>query len=493
MSVSVFFSNKNIQIVVGKSKGKSIYIDRLIEASMPENAILNGVIIEGGAEVISAKLKELWSVNKISGNADLIINSPQLISNRVTMPLISEQASITDYLDKQANLDEFGRFESPLKGWYPIETNKKEKTQNVITEVAERTFIETYIKIFSDAGITLNSVHDGVSLATELLATCIRGTTAIYMIRDAQMLVTILYENGKYYYNSTKRLFQQPGTQEFAAEIRSNISGIKQFASSKHLSGTITDVFFAGMTPEDVGMLQRYLADTDPDISVHGTAAPSHIHFRKWSDRLSSFIYPISGLMVPQTGFPVLKAIRKNDEKYNRKVELYRKSIPVIITTAVLILVTIFMLIIRINTAQRLRDIESYNSRIDVMQSAMEYDAFITRSAADGKQQGGADLLRTYIDTYPIPDSSVNEQIINAASKHNVSVEFSSYNSGDGVFATTASSPTVENINMFIADLLNMDIFENVDYTGYSWNESDGAWSIKVICTLSGQSAKEEE
>jgi hypothetical protein len=46
---------------------------------------------------------------------------------------------------------------------------------------------------------------------------------------------------------------------------------------------------------------------------------------------------------------------------------------------------------------------------------------------------------------------------------------------------------------MFIADLLDMDIFENVDYTGYSWNESDGTWSIKVICTLSGQSEKEGE
>ena len=120
MSVSVFFSNKNIQIVVGKSKGKSIYIDRLIESPMPENAILNGVIIEGGGEAISAKLKELWSVNKISGNADLIINSPQLISNRITMPIISKQTKVTEYLEKQTNPDEFGRFDSPLKGWYLI-------------------------------------------------------------------------------------------------------------------------------------------------------------------------------------------------------------------------------------------------------------------------------------------------------------------------------------------------------------------------------------
>ena len=493
MSVSVFFSNKNIQIVIGKSKGKSIYIDRLIEAPMPENSILNGVIIEGGGEAISAKLKELWSVNRISGNVDLIINSPQFISNRTTMPIITKSGKVTDYLDKQANSDEFGRFESPLKGWYLIGTNNKEKTQNVVTEVAERTFIENYIKIFSDAGITLNSVHDGVSLATELLATCIKGSTAIYMIRDAQMLVTILYENGKYYYNSTKRLFQQPGTEEFAAEIRSNISGIKQFASSKHLESSITDVFFAGMDPDDVAMLQKYLAETDSDITVHGTTAPSHIHFKKWNDRLSSFVYPISGLIVPKAGFPVLKAVKKNDEKYARKVELVKRSIPVAILTAILLLVTVFMLVVRLNTAKRLRELEDYNSRPDVIQSAMEYDAFITRSSRNGAVQGGVDLLNTYIETYPVPDSSINNKILDAASKHNVTVEFSSYDSGSGVFSTTASSPIVENINMFIADLLDMDIFENVDYTGYSWNESDGAWSIKVICTLSGQSAKEEE
>ena len=103
MSISVFFSNRNIQIVVGKSSGKSIYIDRLIEAPMPENAILNGVIINEGGEAITRKLKEIWEVNKLKGSVDLIINSPQFISNRVTMPVISKAAKATEYLEKQAN------------------------------------------------------------------------------------------------------------------------------------------------------------------------------------------------------------------------------------------------------------------------------------------------------------------------------------------------------------------------------------------------------
>ncbi len=493
MSISVFFSNRNIQIVVGKSSGKSIYIDRLIEAPMPENAILNGVIINEGGEAITRKLKEIWEVNKLKGSVDLIINSPQFISNRVTMPVISKAAKATEYLEKQANSDEFVRFESPLKGWYLLGVDGKEKTQQVVTEVAERTFIENYIKIFADAGITLGSVHDGVSLAIEMLSACVKDQTAIYMIRDAQMLVTILYENGKYYYNSTKRLFQESGTPEYAAEIRGSISGIRQFASSKHLASAITDVYFAGMTPDEVGELQSYLVEAEPDITVHGTVAPSHIHFKKWSDRLSSFIYPIAGLVVPKTGFSVLKAVKNNDKAYAQKKEFTKKAIPVVILLGVLVLFTGFMLAVRLNTASRLRKIEEYNQRPDIMQSSMEYDAGIIQATSLGAQQGGNQLLREYIDSYPIPDSSINDKIKSAASKYNVTVDFNSYDSGSGVFSITASSPIVENINRFIADLMDMDIFEDVDYTGYSWNDSDETWSIKVICTLSSQTAGEEE
>ena len=492
MSVSVFFSNKSIQVVVGKSKGKSIYIDRLIDAPMPENAILIGVIIDEGDIAISKKLKEIWSTNGLKGSVDLIINSPQFISNRVTMPVISKVNKATEYLDKQ-NTDEFGRFDQPVKGWYLLGIDKKEKTQQVITEVAERTFIEKYTKIFTSAGIALNSVHDGVSLATEMLARCVKNATAIYMIRDAQMLVTILYENGKYYYNATKRLFQQSGTQEFAAEIRSNISGIRQFASSKHLGSQITDVYFAGLTADEVGMLQNYLAETEPDITVHGTVAPSHIHFKKWNDRLSSFIYPIAGLVVPQTGFSVLKAVRKNDTSYAKKRDFAKKSVPVVILFGILLLITGFMIFVSVRTAGRLEEIDNYNQQITVMQSAMEYDASVRKAESLGTRQGGTDILREYLDSYPIPDSSINDKLIAAAGQYNVSIEFNSYDAGSGIFSTTASSPVVENINMFIADLLDMDIFEDVDYTGYSWNDSDETWSIKVICTLSGQAEKEAE
>ena len=491
MSVSVFFSNKNIQIVVGKCKGNSIYIDRLIESPMPENAILNGVVVEGGAEAISYKLKEMWQANKLKGDADLIINSPQFISNRIEMPVISAVNKVSEYVDKQTQSDEFARFTEPVKGWYLLSSDSKENKQYVVTEVAERKSVETYIKIFSAAGINLNSVHDGVSLATKMLAKCVKDQTAIYMILDAQMLVTILYENGKYYYNSTRRIFQQTGTSEFAAEIRSTISGIRQFAKSQHLESPITDVYVAGMDADDITMLQKYLSETDHDLTVHGTAAPAHIHFKKWTDRFSSFIYPVAGLCIPQKGSTVLTSIKKTDEGYTRKRELFIKAIPLIILAGVLLLVTLFLAIVYWNSKQRLDEIESYNSNPEVIQAAMEYDKLVTESGIIGEKQGGTNNLQAALASYPIPDSSINEKILEAAKSENVNVEFSTYDSYSGIFAITASAYEVESINKFIAKLLAMDIFEDVDYTGYEWNDTDGTWSINVTCILSAGDAEE--
>jgi len=490
MSVSVFFSNKNIQIVTGRSAGKNIRVDRMIETPMPENAILNGVVLEGGAEAISKALKEIWTSSKLKGSVDLIINSPQFISNRTEIPFIASTVKSTQYLDKLTESDEFGRFEDPLKGWYLLETDSSAKVRKVVTELAERKAVEKYIRIFSDAGISLRSVHDGVPLATELLSGCIGNSSAIYMIFDSHMLVTILYVEGKYYYDSTRRIFQARGTQEFSEEIRNNISGIKQFANSEHIKSPITDVYFAGLDSKDVSMLKAYLEDAEPSVRVHGTDAPSHIRFKRWGDRFSGFIYPVSGLISPDKGFSVLTAAKKSDESYAKKRELIKKAVPLLTLTFVMTLITAFMGVVYHHTLKRLDSINSYNSDITVIQSSNAYDDALRQAAEIGETQGGVNVLREAVDSYPIADSSVNNRILDAASADKVNIEFNSYDSTNGIFSITASSYEVEHINRFIAKLLSIDIFEDVDYTGYEWNDETETWSIKVICTLSAGSGE---
>ena len=491
MAITVFFSNKNIQIIVGKRKGRSVYVDRIIETPMPNDSIFNGVVVEGGEDAISFRLKEVWNSNHLKGEAELIINSPKLISSRKEMPIISKISKATEYLDKQISSEEYGRFESPLKGWYLLDTNNSEKYQTVVTEIAEQKSIDSFINIFNKAGITLASVHEGVSLATILFSHCVKDTTSIYMILDDNMLVTILYVKGKYYYDSTRRIFQQPGTEEFATEINNNIDGILKFARSQKIQETITDVYFAGISAEDIGKLQSSLAGTDLDIATHGVVAPSHIHFKKWNDKLSSFVYPIAGLYIPDTGFPLLKAIRKNDEEYTKKRELLVSLIPIGVLTLILTIISLFLLIVYLSSSSRLEELNSYNRNPEVIQMSAEYDTLVSQASQTGTSQSGVDTLKQYIDSYPLPNSSINNQILEAANAESVNIDFGSYDSASGIFSTTASSPFVENINKFIAKLLEMDIFENVDYTGYEWNDETAEWSIKVICTLSENAAKE--
>ena len=42
---------------------------------------------------------------------------------------------------------------------------------------------------------------------------------------------------------------------------------------------------------------------------------------------------------------------------------------------------------------------------------------------------------------------------------------------------------------------MEMDIFENVDYTGYSFveNEEESSWQINVVCTLAGRDLPTED
>jgi hypothetical protein len=48
----------------------------------------------------------------------------------------------------------------------------------------------------------------------------------------------------------------------------------------------------------------------------------------------------------------------------------------------------------------------------------------------------------------------------------------------------TAKAENVDDINKFIREMNNGKIFNQVDYTGYSYDEQTELWDIHVTCTL---------
>lgn len=491
MSIVVFLSNINLQVAVGSSTSTGVKVSKLFSAPLPEGAVLNGVVMD--QDLLTQAIKTAWELNKLpKQEITLIINSPQLRASRLDAPIASDHKT-TEYIKREIAQTDYGRFQKPVTGWYIVKKNGKAKTNSLIAETAESDFVGKYVEIFDKVGLKLKSIHNGVHLATEFFGKQVAGKTVIYMILDGNSLVTIFFAEGKYYYDSTLRVFSQPGTPEFAREIYSSISSIRQFISAQHLNQTVKDVIFAGVTQQQVNTLVNDILNIDSQVDISMAVPPSGTSIGKESSSFPFYVYPISGLKKVDEKLSILKASKDSAKQEANGKSVIKMMIPFVVLLVLALCAFVGLQVVKSQRKDELKEIKKYNNDPEILAQVAEYDAMHEHMEEIGAIQGGVDMLNQDIASYPVPDSSINDRILDAAADNDVEVTFESYDASTGVFSITASSSTVDNINMFIADLLAMDIFENVDYTGYTLNEDGTAWTINVVCYLSSPDIAEEE
>lgn len=491
MSEVVFLSNTNIQIASGSAAGDGVRISKLISSPLPEGAVLNGVVMDQDRLIEAIKLA--WQANKLpKSEVTLIINSPQLRANRVDAPILADKKT-TEFIERETRDSEYGRFQNPITGWYVVGKDAKAKTQKVVYETAEIDFVNKYVDIFGKAGLKLKTIHNGVQLATEYFTKQAAGKTVLYMILDGKSLVTIFFAEGKYYYDSTSRVFAQPGTPEFAREIYASVSSIRQFISAQHLTETVKDILFCGLAYSHVNQLANDILNLDSTVDISIAQPPQGTSVGSDQSQFPFFVYPIAGLRKIDERMPILKNTKQASRKAKEKSFMANLILPFSLILAAALIAYGVCFAVKLKKQAELDDVEKYINNQSVIDQVTEYDAMYDNMAEMGRIQGGVDILMDDLDSYPVPDSSINKSILEAAKKHDVNVDFNSYSASTGVFSITASSPEVEDINQFIADLMAMDIFENVNYTGYSLSSDGKSWQINVVCTLAGREPAAEE
>jgi len=491
MSEVVFLSNTNIQIASGSAAGDGVRISKLISSPLPEGAVLNGVVMDQDRLIEAIKLA--WQANKLpKSEVTLIINSPQLRANRVDAPILADKKT-TEFIERETRDSEYGRFQNPITGWYVVGKDAKAKTQKVVYETAEIDFVNKYVDIFGKAGLKLKTIHNGVQLATEYFTKQAAGKTVLYMILDGKSLVTIFFAEGKYYYDSTSRVFAQPGTPEFAREIYASVSSIRQFISAQHLTETVKDILFCGLAYSHVNQLANDILNLDSTVDISIAQPPQGTSVGSDQSQFPFFVYPIAGLRRIDERMPILKNTKQASKKAKEKSFMANLILPFTLILAAVLIAYGVCFAVKMKKQSELDDVEKYINNQSVIDQVTEYDAMYDNMAEMGRIQGGVDILMDDLNSYPVPDSSINKSILEASKKHDVNVDFNSYSASTGVFSITASSPEVEDINQFIADLMAMDIFENVNYTGYSLSSDGKSWQINVVCTLAGREPAAEE
>ena len=490
MSEVVFLSNTNIQIASGSPASDGVKVSKLISSPLPEGAVLNGVVMD--QEKLTEAIKLAWQANKLpKSEVTLILNSPQLRANRVDAPLLADK-KVNDFIERETKDTEYGRFQNPVTGWYTVSKDAKAKTQRVVYETAEIDFVNKYVEIFSNSGLKLKTIHNGVQLATEYFTKQAAGKTILYMILDGKSLVTIFFSEGKYYYDSTSRVFAQPGTPEFAREIYSSISSIRQFISAQHLNETVKDILFCGLSYSHVNMLANDILNIDSAADISIAQPPQGTSISGDQAQFPFFVYPIAGLRRIDERMPILKTTKEVKKQKAENSGLKKLALPFILVLATVLIAYGICFMIKTAKISELASLDRYNNDPNVIAQVNKYDAMYNNMADMGNIQGGVDLLKSYIASYPVPDSTVNKKILEAANKHDVKVDFNSYSASSGIFSITASSPKVEDIHLFIADLMAMDIFENVNYTGYELSLDETNWQINVVCSLAAREPASE-
>ena len=484
MGVTVYLSNTDVEVISGQSNGKGVSVNHVYSAQMPEGSFLNGVITD--PEGLEYTLANMWKTYKLPKKGiRLVINTNQISVRVIDMPIMSQSKADT-YLQRE--FEERGGERKRLLGFYVLNKDNKKKIMKVCTELADVEFIANYVNVFAHAGITLDEINSGIGVSVNFLKRLqfAADTNCVVMLRDAMTVTAIYLVKGEYFYSTTARTFNNPGTLEFAGEISNTISQIEQFSKSEKVEDPISQVYLAGMTIEDATNVERAVSmNLSEDIAVYNISVMRGVKFSYSTDSLDTLFYPTAGLMTLSNHQNLLKMYGKGDivdhQKRNRIIKL---AVPYAAVFVIMLAITLSRVISYSSKKSELKKLEEYNTNPINKYGALDYDRAAARVQVYSDHVNGLRLLEKNIDSYPLPVNEIKKKIESAAvGLGEVTVD--SYDANSGTIGVTAKFNEVDTVNTFIDRLYSQDCFYKVNYTGYSEINASGQWVANLECILS--------
>lgn len=256
---SVYISNENIQVVIGKRSGNKLSIKKAISEAVPEGSIIGGVITDEAA--LRSQLIGLWQAHKLpKSGLRLVIESSSVDMKTVTVPNVSNNAYMTKLISESLP-DPNG--EEVVYDYKPL-FRAPEGMITVLGCMAERSFVQSYIDLFSGAKLTLDSIDLAVCGQIRMAQFCksLSERTYIVAVIDNSTVSQFLFTNGKYRFSNRTRVLNNRETPEMSDEIAKMISSLVQFNKSEKSGAEISDVYFCGFSSQEINTAALMLDST---------------------------------------------------------------------------------------------------------------------------------------------------------------------------------------------------------------------------------------
>ncbi len=477
MSIIVYLSNSQMQVVDGTRGEKKISVKEYYVEDLPQGCMINGMLMD--SESFVSFMKQFWAAKGLSTkDVHLVINSNKFIGKNIDMPKLNDKKTL-GYITREYK--DMEREEEFLYGYIKL-FHEDKKMQHIYSEAISAEFLNDYIEVFKEIGVTLKGIYSGESGLINLVATtCARQyKTFVLQICDKMTLITILWAGGKFHYYNSVRCFQELGSEGYAHDVAKSISQIIQFMQANKMEETLECVLLAGVGSSDMNMYQNAIFDMGIDVSVKSYIYDHKVVSGKYTDS-GQFNHAVCGLFINGKYQNYLTQIGKkaqDDKKTKSNAPIYIAA-----CFALMLVLTVASMVARIQKERQLTSLQDYNNSPQVMMEVARYDALVDRNRFLILQEESVKKIIDDVYTYPLGDTYICDEIKNCATPY-ADVTFDSFAAKEGYIAFKAEADNVEDINLFIKKLYKKDIFTSIDYTGYAFSDTTQKWDIHVKCVL---------
>lgn len=481
----LYLSNRLVQAVEIRDRNTIL----VCQDMAPEGSIINGIVTD--EEMFLSWVRQFMMDNQLPcKECRLVINSTQLNSRVLELPKIGNKEL------KKMIAREFAdsRTENTVFSYQVLETLSGGKMQRVFAVAAEREFLEGYIRLFAQAGVEIISIEAAIAnfVRRFMEAPEIQKNNCIVQILDGQEIISILFVKGAYLYSQRNRIFSEDDQKALAAEAGAVVERLLQFATSQHVEDPVNVLYLCGQNQTELkNVIEENKEFTQQIAPRIYRDDKQKIKKRTGNAGTVEFVYPVGSSQKADKSADFVRQLKQESAKNVRRRQIMEIILPAALSLTFCLLITVIMGGMYLSRDSRLRKMERGMQDSSVADSRASYELAQASISNMEKKMEEAGELWEQVMSYPTFHSSIDD-ILQSCAENKVTVEVRSFNRDNGILTVSASAGNVQEISDFIERLWQQEIFETVEYSGYTLVSGQNTYNIHVVCALSAGAGRGE-
>lgn len=476
MATSVYLSNDRIQAVTGAMSRGSVSVSKACEKSIQEGCFLNGMITDEA--LLLGQIEEFWHENNLpKKDIFLLVYGTQYMIKTLQLPKMKD-AEILKILPNE--FAENGSLENAVCDYRILSEEKGMLT--LLAVMAEKTFVKSFVDLFGKLGIRLSGFGPARDAEIKLLGFLpqMKEETCILQVSNGINVSSILWGKGQYMYASDTRIYSDPGTESWAIEMARNTNAILQFYAGLNRLSPIEKIYVGGFTNEEK---QVYGEASRNYCSLEAEYLDGKSVVKASPEVFNEYLGTIGSLIQEKKNINLYDQYWKSSKERQGRIGLLKCCILPAVVLACCLGLLAGMLAAGIKKQNELEELTA------AMQDAAYQESFRQAQELNKNVNGLTHKLSSIksvsesLATYPLVNASVINTI-SSCGQGAVTSEVQSYVAETGALELYAVADQVTDINRFIDNLKGSGLFEQIEYSGYGFMESEKLYNINVVCYL---------